>query len=157
MNTDEKARFDAIALLYQRAWEQFNDRRRYEFKVTLTYWTALALAVAGSIKIKSFPSIPGRQWALICYAVLAIGLHLFWVYGIWRAQGTNQQIALFYQTPLLKLADVEFDEKMKEWIRGRTRQMGKLSHPCAIFQIGVTVLLTITLLLINWNRVCNNS
>lgn len=152
MDEDHKRRFDAIAQLYQRNWEQFNDRRRHEFKVTLTYWAALAVASAGSLKLAHIPKIHGGNFTLVGFALLIILLHALWVRGVWRAQGTDQHIAIFYQKILQTLSDTEFDQKMKGFLEKRTKQMGKLSHPSAIFEIGVTVLLAATFVLINWNR-----
>lgn len=153
MDENQKRRFDAIAQLYQRSWEQFNDRRRHEFKITITYWAAIAVASAGSFKLNSPLEIPGGKVTLIGFALLIILLHVLWVRGVWRAQGTDQQIAIFYQNALQKIASIEFDQEMKDFLAGRTKQMGKLSHPSAIFQIGVTVLLATILVIIYWSHI----
>ncbi len=152
MNENEKRRFDAISQLYQRAWEQFNARRRYEFQVGLAYWTALAAALAGSVNLESFPRIPGGKPLLVGFAIVTIALHIFWMWGIWRAHGTDQKIAIHYQTHMQTLSQTEFPQGLSENIAFRSRDMGMLSHPAAVFEIGLTALLALAFVVINWNR-----
>ncbi len=152
MKPEEKVQFDAIADLYKRAWEQFNERRRHEFRVALAYWAALAGASAGSVQLATLPDIPGGRFSLVAFSITTVLLYVFWLYGVWRAHGTDQGIAIYYQKKMQALAGAEFDTDMQKFIDNRTKQMGKLVHPSAMFHIGLTFLLAFSLVLVNWGR-----
>ncbi len=152
MNEDEKRRFDAIAQLYQRSWDQFNARRQFEFRVALAYWATLAAASAGSVQLESFPQIPGGKLLIVGFAIATTVLHIFWMWGIWRGQGTDQMVAIHYQAQLQKLSQTEFPPALSAIISDRSRHMGRLRHPTAVFEVGLTALLALAFVVINWSR-----
>jgi len=104
------------------------------------------------VNLEAFPEIPGGKPLLVSFAVVTIVLHIFWMWGIWRAHGTDQMIAIHYQTHLQTLSQTIFPPDLSKIISDRSKQMGRLRHPAAVFEIGLTVLLAIAFVVINWSR-----
>lgn len=157
MTDDSKKLFDATFELYSHSWKQFNERRNYEFKISLTLWAALAAAIAGSLRLTTLPMIPGGRFTLSLVAVFAVSLHTIWCFGVGRAQRAERDIAFFYERKLQKLIQAEFDEKLNASLEGLRRTMGLLKNWTYIFQLGVTAFLSTTLVVTNWNRFAHKS
>ena len=156
MSADQKKRFEAMLPLCERAWAQFNERRRYEFKVSLSFWTAIALAVAGSVKLENFPDIPGGIYTLFAASVFIVVCHSFWCWGIRTASKTDQEIAYFYERELQSAVTVEFDEKLKKRIERIKNRCCVLKSWSYVFQVSITVCLLASLILVNWGRFKEN-
>jgi hypothetical protein len=138
--------------LCQLAWNQFNERRRYEIKISLTFWTALAAATAGSLNLPSLPAIPGGRVSLILAAIFVFLLHIIWCAGIGRAQLADRKIAIFYERQLQKIIKTEFDDELKRLLDNLKKKMGGITNWTYIFQLGLTAFLCIVLVLTNWSR-----
>ena len=145
-------------------WAQFNGRRDYEFKVTLSFWTALALAVAGAATQQPKPVFP--CWFLILLFVATVGLHWHWCFSI-RAISNIDRDSAFYWEELVAAAakstlpdsvfkridewkneprDKQTDWKWKRglnWIHRHGKR--NWSH---VFQVGVTGLLALALVIL---------
>lgn len=144
---EEKRRFDAIFSLFDVAWRQFNLRRDFEFKVTLSLWTALALAIAGLAKASELQTIPMLGMIPICVAVFV--LHTLWCWGIGQAQNGERRIAFGYERTLQKLSQTCFDEITKKQLASLQERMGLLKNWTYVFQLGVTALLLVALLAVS--------
>jgi hypothetical protein len=146
---DQKRLFDALFELYQTAWKQFNERRAYEFKISLTFWAALAAAIAGSLRLKN---LPGSRFTLILVSLFVFALHWIWCRGIGEAQRAERKIAFFYERELQKIAGVEFDEDLSKFLDSLKGTMGLLTNWTYRFQLGVTAFLGMALIVANWDR-----
>ena len=66
MTDDERNRFESMDSLRQAAYDSFNDRRSYEWKFSLSIWTALAVLLAGLVQPAkdgaSFPLEGAAVW-----------------------------------------------------------------------------------------------
>jgi hypothetical protein len=152
MTDEQKKIFDSTFEMYSLSWQQFNERRSYEFKVSLTFWTALAAAVAGSLHLSILPAIPGGRFTLLLIAISSLSLHGIWCFGIGRAQRAERKIALFYERKLQNLIKAEFDTELNDFLSRLRTTMGLLKNWTYIFQLGVTALLAAALVVTNWNR-----
>lgn len=152
MTEEERRRFESLFQLYESAWGQFNERRRFEFKVTLTFWTALAAGIAGSMTLAVFPSMPGGKLLLCLVALAGVGLHALWCHGIGNAQRADRFVALSYEPELQKLVQGEFSASLKNELEQLQRAMGRLRNWTYVFQLGVTLLLAVTLVGTNWSK-----
>ena len=141
---EEKRRFDAVFSLCDIAWRQFNLRRDYEFKVTLSLWTALALAVAGVARASKPLTIPMLAMVAIC--VTLFSLHTLWCWGIGQAQNGERRITVGYERTLQELSQTCFDEITKKQLASLRNRMGLLRNWTYVFQLGVTALLLMALL-----------
>lgn len=151
---DESAKrdFDAMFELYKLTWSQFNERRSYEVKITLTFWTALAACIAGSLQLSSVPEIPGGKWILLVLAFGAVWLHKIWCKGIGRAQRAERLIAFFWEKEIQKLLKRPFDQTTQIFLDSLKPSMGLLRNWTYKLQLSVTAFLAVTLVLTNWSR-----
>ena len=152
MTGDQRNRFQSLFDLCELSWRQFNERRTWEFKISVTIWTALALAIAGSVSVEEAPGIPGGRVTLSIGATLILALHLIWCVGLARAQDADRRIAIFYERELQRLAERSFDQDkdLAAYLEGLGKVVGhKWSY---VLQLGVTALLATTLVLVNWER-----
>lgn len=140
MTSEEKNQFDAIAALWKGAWEQFNERRRFEFQISLAVWTALASFIALVIsKDGTFnESVLIGTW--IC-AILIFLIYVLWTLGLYRANTFEKRIAFHYADKLRKLSDSEFDRNLKQDLDNS--QKSKMRFWSQAVQIGITFVLSV--------------
>jgi len=149
MTDDQKRLFDSIFELYRTAWSQFNERRSYEFKISLSFWAALTAAIAGSLRLEN---LPGSRFTLILLSIFSFVLHWIWCRGIGEAQRAERKIAFFYERKLQALAGAEFDEDLRRLLDSLKETMGLLKNWTYRFQLGVTAFLGFALVIANWSR-----
>lgn len=154
MNEEDRRRFESLFSAYDLAWRQFNERRDTEFKMSLTIWTALALATAGSFSIHELPAVPNIQWIILAAGVILVGLHALWCWGLGRAQRADRAVALCYEQALKSLARMEFDDYTRGILE---RTPGRFKGWSYFFQLGVTIVLTGSLVLSNWEKSLSRS
>lgn len=150
MTEEEKYRFDAVFSLYDTAWRQFNLRRDFEFKVTLSLWGALTLAIAGVAQTPKPLNISILGMVPICVSVIA--LHTLWCWGIGQAQNGERRIAFGYEKTLQEISRTSFDEITKKQLTSLQKSMGLLKCWSYVFQLGVTALLRGALLIVTMFR-----
>jgi hypothetical protein len=141
MTEEDKRRFDAVFSLFDVAWRQFNLRRDFEFKVTLTLWTALAIGIAGVWNVSHLAAISIPPKEMLPIAIILFALHALWCWGIGQAQNGDRRIAIGYERTLHELSRTSFDEATKKQLKSLQRRMGLLKNWTYIFQLGVTGLL----------------
>lgn len=148
MDTNTKNRFDSIALLWKGAWDNFNNRRVYEWKICLAIWTVFAIFIgsniSGDYKIFDIKIIVG----IILIGGLITIIHARWIFGLGRANRVDREIAIHYERILQKLSNSEFSEKLEKRIKSPRLQMGKVSNWSHSTQIGITLLLYLASILI---------
>ena len=114
MTDDERRWFESVFQMYSGMWDQFNERRRTEFRVTLAIWAALAAAIGGSFTVSKPMAM--SLWVSIPLAFLAVGvvpaLHALWCWGVCRSQRIAQQIAWFYEGKLNSQAGTTFSKEI---------------------------------------------
>ena len=183
MTDEEKNRADILVELLKTRWGQFNARREYEFKVTLTFWSGLALAIVGFDSIEWAGKLPCSCLAkagVVVVGLAIVSVHVFWAYGIMRSSHIDRNIAHSYEA-LLRQPPVGHDypanveKEIKRWSMtldgavapesiGRlfwTRMrctvnwcMRSWSH---VFQVSVTALLACLLVFVMWPREAKTS
>src|SRR3989338_6267427 len=101
MNKANKDQFDSLLKIAEFNIHQFNERRDYSWKVALSFWGA----VVGSIAVihPSRNAIPPR--ALIAAAAVAVLLHAFWLYGVFKADQKDKHLAFAARDQALRLLD----------------------------------------------------
>lgn len=153
MKESDKRHFDAILALYQRALDQFNERRKYEVQVSLAFWTTLVLAIAGSVNLAAFPKLPGGRVTLVLLALAVVVLNAMWHDSIWRSNRLDRARALDYQAELHSLADFRYTGDTEKKLSGaRLEQKSFLSNSSHRFQFALTLLLAACFVLVNWSR-----
>lgn len=165
--TDKLATSDRLQymeVLRSAAYDSFNDRRSYEWKLSLAIWTALAVLVAGLVQPLVFP-LQGHRYGIVASIVgfLIVLLHIFFNNGMARANAIDKIKGRIYENQIesaLKLEDTETYltekgelERVKQLRpsapKYRWTQWWQWGH---LAQIGITALLAATAVAILWVR-----
>ena len=154
MNEEVRRRFESIFQLYALSWQQFNTRRTYEWQVTISIWTALALAIAGVSNIREIPKILGGIWTLLSFGIMIVFLQVWWCRGIANGNKIDRLIAFHYEAILQNISNSEFSVDLKNKLKPSHSTFGKIFHWNYMLQIGVSALLIALLIVIVWSKSC---
>jgi hypothetical protein len=153
MTDEQKHEADTLQGLLERSWSQFNERRRYELRLSFAVWTALALSIAGSAKLESLPDIPFGRFTLLGVVFFVLVLHYKWQVGIRRANHRDHLRIGEYQRQIHKLAgDFAYQDPdtIAKLEAGKTEAESRW-HWSNTTQVGFTMFLGLCLAMVNWN------
>jgi hypothetical protein len=155
-----KDRIDFCDRASKRAYTSWNDRRQYEWKLSIALWTVLAVSV-GFFTEKGIvvTTLPYLGFATCVFAV-----YLLWLRGIWRANEFDRRMQFHYDDQARKLLGhpnhqflnfpyVSNDEEAKKlYEEFEEKYLGEWKHPrgwkFALHYSHLTYLLTVALLLV---------
>lgn len=108
MDEAAKRRFDAVFQLYQGCWQRIAERRSYEWKITLTLWTAFALLI-GVLLTGEIVTAGRARWA-VTIGVFGIGslvvlAHGCYLWGVGLRHTADREMAFHYERILQELSD----------------------------------------------------
>jgi hypothetical protein len=109
--TSAKERFDSLSILYARAWKNFNDRRKIEFKLSYSLYTLFCFAIAGLVLY--IDKLPGEYIIPIGIGFFGICLVLFHFLWCRKANKTNfldRQIAIHYEKIMQEISESKFQK-----------------------------------------------
>jgi len=152
MENFQKDKFDSLTVLWQGAWNQFNERRRYEWKGSMAVWTFYAAYMTAILSGK-FPTL-GQQWPVLVSVLLAILaiLHFRWLHGIASRNQIDQKIALSYEPAMKDMVGVTFDDALTKMIKDAQGHLGDmLGHWSHSSQLGITVALCVASIFVTLN------
>ncbi len=151
MNEDEKRKFDALETLRKGAWDSFDKRRPFEWKLCFSLWAAFA-AFLGTV-LRGEPSFKSTTVAIgVTSAAIIIGaLHLYWVIGLGKANNSDRNISFFFRGKMMELLSVSFPSKIIKDTSVKEKFMGKWFGWNHLFQIGITVLLSFGAIAAIWS------
>jgi hypothetical protein len=149
MDEKEKNRMDTLENLRAAAYQSFNDRRSYEWKMCISIWTPFALYIGALVTqpIESGKNLPlaGTPLAIgtALVSLIILIIQVFWTLGLARANKLDNMYdwdlrnemyaALEHKTPPDVIKDVD---KIK-------KQRGKLWHWSTRTELLLTLLLGI--------------
>jgi hypothetical protein len=76
LTQEQKNRFDALMRLSDFRFQRWQDRRKYEWQVSLGLWTLMAAAIYYQITLSSAP-LP--YWLAVLIVVVVVPTHAYWV------------------------------------------------------------------------------
>jgi hypothetical protein len=83
---------DACMKQSDHGYQSWNDRRQYEWKLTVAFWSATVLSVG------FFARDVRLYWAwFIIAAVVAYWVFMRWLYGLWKANQFDRQVLFHYR------------------------------------------------------------
>ncbi len=143
------------------AYKSFDDRRSYEWKLSLAIWTPLAVLVAGLVQPGHDGIFPfhGTRYGIAAtgVGVVIVLLHIFFNNGMARANAIDKDVSVFYAKKMRTVIGLRFDSKLDQQLdalpaRPKHPQMQWLQWG-HLTQIGFTFLLTLLAVVIVWLRV----
>ena len=119
MDSPVKNQYDSISTLWKGAWDQFNERRRFEFQVSFGVWTFLS-AFTAIILTKKDQAVY-IDWMVIssAFAALVALNFLYWRF-IKELRSRNlldRDIAFFYEKEMQNLCGMNFDQNITDKIK----------------------------------------
>ena len=158
MTDDERNRFESMDSLRQAAYNSFNDRRSYEWKFSLSIWTALAVLLAGLVQPAqdgaSFPLKGAAVWLVAAIVgVLLVLLHAYWSNGASRANSVDKGVALYFACAMqdMLMLSLPFDGDLRKKIEALPKTEGwtQWSH---LAQVAITALLSLAVVSVIYVR-----
>jgi hypothetical protein len=100
LNDDQKRHFDATKTLRDSAWESFDRRRGFEWKLSFGLWTALG-ALLGALATGKV-SLVGKdeQIAVWVACVVVVALHGYWSYALAGSNRADLKKSYVYEKEL---------------------------------------------------------
>lgn len=147
MAIDTKTELDALENLRNGAWEDFNNRRMYEWKMSLGIWTAAASFIAFMLAGHGHLSSDCRNVVLATVVMISIWcLHAYFISKLTRSNRIDREKQFYYEERIKKILEVEFDEKLQRKIA--IRQEERERPPLLDWSQAVQMLVTTILLLV---------
>ena len=149
MDENTKRRFDGIVELWKLPWQSISERRSYEWRVTLTVWTAFA----GFIVVVLTEKLTAPK-CVVCLGASLIGLaicilHVLYLKGLGERHDVDRQTAIHYEKILRELSqssfDNDFERRLEEMRKKQATLFGDWSRRV---QFCVRVILYVTVVLI---------
>ena len=148
MNEDAKRRFDAVAVLWKGCWDRIKERRTYEWKTTLTLWTALALLV-GALLTNALPAGAMLSAGVGVLGALVVAAHWVYLAGLGKRHADDREMAIHYERILRNLTGSDFDPALKDRLatvtkhhRSLFREWSRRVQASVSFILWLTALLT---------------
>ena len=145
--------------LRKAAYLSFNDRRSYEWKLSLAIWTALAIVIVGLAQQKLQDlTIPGTYFKVVAVVIglLIIVVHVYFNNGMARANAIDKTRFQDYSRQIESMLEITRDPKLQKMIgelpstpNHRWLQWWQWGH---LAQIAITLLLTAVTVSLVWLR-----
>jgi hypothetical protein len=147
MTNDDKNKFDALEQLRAAAWDSFDKRRNFEWRVCIALWTAFAAFIGAVLTGKAPSTTTTATGGTIIIALAIIILHCIWLHGLCRANKADKDIAVFFEEQMMVMLNTEFSNNIKEQLK-TIRDSGNWN---SLFQIGVTTILALGAIITIWS------
>lgn len=152
---DLKTKLDALEKLRNGAWENFNNRRIYGWKMGMGIWTALAafigVVLTGRIYINQSLSccktfIVFEAFAIV--AIMVVYLQAKFLIGIGNAQRIDRDKEFFFENKIMEILTIEFSPELTKKIedRKKKREKSPLYEWLEFVQLGITIMLILVAL-----------
>lgn len=144
MDEKTKNRFDSLASLWKGAWEQFNERRKYEFQISIAVWTALGSFTALILTSKDVKFSESVSYCSAVGLIAILGIYANWRNYLAKANRKDFAIAIHYERLLQEISNSQFDESLKSKLALSKRVEKYPILGWAVFsQISITTILCI--------------
>ncbi len=156
IDDNTKRFFDAAGSLRQAAWQSFDARRAFEWKLSFGLWTALGAIIAGlAMGQATLKSMPERE-LVSAVVLMVVMLHAWWSFSLDQANRADlNKSYIFEREQRLALgiseqtAPGEDINKIIDAIAGRGWLASRWGH---ITQVAITFILSIGATALAWLR-----
>lgn len=146
MDDDVKKKLDVFEGLRKGAWEDFNNRRIYEWKITISIWTALAgfIALILTSRVGISLNIGHVIFSIIVIVVMWL-IHAFFIYKLSISNRIDRDKQFLYENKIIEILKIEFDNELQKNIKKRrdSRKKNPLLDWSGLVEIGITTILLI--------------
>ena len=126
---------NSLEALRQAAWQEFDTRRAFEWKVSLALWTAM-FAFAGAL-LSGKPTIDYGIRVIACHlAVALLILHIYFLCGVAKRHHADREKEHFFRNQILAVLHLELPADIRTQEKGHSSVTWTYS---LTFQVGVTL------------------
>ena len=150
LNNDEKRAAEVLLSLQASAFNSFNERRRYEWRLCISLWTASAVLLGFLLKGEIQAISPWLKWGLTVVAALMMVLHAIWMKGAGRRNRADIHVAYFWEEKTRDILDAAYPKKLETELRALRETSGRLTSWSFFFQLATTILLALAIICATW-------
>ena len=148
MDENTKRRFDAVAKLSYRAWENLHKRRAYEWRVAFTLWTAFALFL-GILLTGQLSASKGLLFSgCFVMGLIMCLIHAYWLNGLGISETFDREMAIHFESLLQQMSNSEFNDDLQARLDKRRKELARPLDWSRRPQLAVSVVLYIAILLV---------
>ncbi len=142
---DQKEKFDAMMRIAEFSIKNFQERRQYEWKITLAFW-ALMIGMMGIIINDKAPMLD-RDVLIVLLPGIVVFFTLSWLRGMWVANANDKSIAksFLHDAEAVLRDESHTSSGIPPKVCGLRRWFGFLEDWAGMFQAGTTALLAVAL------------
>ena len=128
----EKDRIDGLVEVIKIARASFDQRRSYEWKFSLSLWTALVLLIGLAIRAESSLSFgPHASATLVFLAVSIVVLHIFFHRMVYRSNAIDLRRAELFEAHLDRVLGVKcFEDGVDHYQNEAQEALNKKRNGC---------------------------
>jgi hypothetical protein len=154
LTEEVKRRLAALEVARAASYKSFNDRRDYEWKMCIAIWTFLSVFASALVIGKDPLAVSGLPLTLgaIAVATFASLLHIFWTFGISRANAIDIGVAMHYATEIQKVLAVPYSCELTRRLTDAKNRLATSFRWSHFAEVLLTASLGIAIVLASWNR-----
>jgi hypothetical protein len=152
LQDEEKNLADVLMSLHTDAFNRFKNRQYYEWRLSISLWTASAILLGfllkGDIHDLNF-------WikGIMTFFAIALSLsHYFWFKGAGKRTQMDTEASIFFEQKIQKLIDVDHSEEYQKELANLLKTSGKFLSYSYLFQFSITCLISIAIICVVWIR-----
>ena len=150
LKDDEKRAAEVLLSLQASAFNSFNERRRYEWRLCISVWTASAVLLGFLLKGEIQAVSLWIKWALTGFAAFMIVLHAIWMKGAGRRNRADIHVAYFWEEKTRDVLDVKYPPELESELQALRAKSGRLTSWSFFFQLATTILLALAIIWATW-------
>lgn len=143
MGIDNKTRLEALEKLRNVAWEEFNNRRIYEWKMSMGIWTALAAFIA--LILTGRVEISFNFWHILIAAlviVIMVCIHFYFMHKLFESNSIARDKEFFFENVIMEILTIHYSSELRDRIGKRQAAKDKCFLDWAHWvQLAVTLVL----------------
>jgi hypothetical protein len=152
MTEDQKREWEAYDVLRRAATERFNGRRKYEYRILLIFWTAIAALIVLLLRqeVKEWHHAYA-VWALVM-ATFSFIAWILWTVGLRKAHEHDRCVSRFFEEAMMKSVGLKFSDDIKKQADIFKTRRSILSYWSLQLQLAITALLLVAFALVAWTK-----
>ena len=146
MDEASKRHFDAVSTLWKGRWENFNQRRIYEWRFSIIIWTAFAVFISKHVftqrtpdNLNVFDEVKNLVTGICWIGGIVSLAHIMWLYGIGLKNNDDKEVLWAYEG---RMRDILSEIRP---LPDKTKNPGRTGPPLVNIHHGPQVVITLVL------------
>lgn len=152
MTEDQKREWEAYDVLRRAATERFFGRRRFEYRILLTFWAAISGLIVLLLRQELKEWHHEYAYYAFVLAILSLMAWILWMIGLSRAHDHDRYVSRFFEEAMMKSVGLEFSQEIKRQTDAFKNRRHFLSFWSYQLQLAITALLLAAFVLVAWTK-----